>query len=65
MAYATDTWTNRQMIYTFACTISSFIDDDWNLIERVIGFKPLESKEDERYYAVRAFIYKVHARLAA
>ncbi|KAJ2920184.1 hypothetical protein MD484_g20, partial [Candolleomyces efflorescens] len=56
IAYATDTWTNRQMIYTFACTVASFIDDDWNLIERVIDFKPLESKEHEGYYAARAFI---------
>ncbi|KAH6887802.1 ribonuclease H-like domain-containing protein, partial [Coprinopsis sp. MPI-PUGE-AT-0042] len=44
------------MIYTFAGTIASFIDDDWNLIERVIDFKPLEDKEHEAFHAARAFI---------
>ncbi|KAJ2922967.1 hypothetical protein H1R20_g14147, partial [Candolleomyces eurysporus] len=60
IAYATDTWTNRQMIYTFACTIASFIDDDWNLIERVIDFKPLESREHEGYHAARAFVQETY-----
>ena len=44
------------MIYTFACTIASFIDDDWNLVERIIDFKPLEDKEHEGLYAAMAFI---------
>ncbi|KAJ3501122.1 hypothetical protein NMY22_g19033 [Coprinellus aureogranulatus] len=56
ISYSTDTWTTRQMTYTFACTIASFIDDDWNLVERVIDFKALESNEHEGYYAARAFI---------
>lgn len=56
IAYATDTWTTRQMIYTFAGTIASFVDDDWNLVERVIDFKPLEDKEHEAFHAARAFI---------
>jgi hypothetical protein len=60
IAYVTDTWTNRQMIYTFACTIASFIDDNWNLIEQVIDFKLLESKEHEGYYTVQAFIQSAH-----
>ncbi|KAK1217163.1 hypothetical protein PQX77_020171, partial [Marasmius sp. AFHP31] len=47
IAYATDTWTTKQMVYTFACTIASFIDDDWCLIERVVDFKPLDDKEHE------------------
>ncbi|KAF9032729.1 hypothetical protein BJ165DRAFT_1357695, partial [Panaeolus papilionaceus] len=47
IAFATDTWTNRQMIYTFAGSIASFINDDWELIERVIDFKPLESEEHQ------------------
>ncbi|KAF4612503.1 hypothetical protein D9613_012755 [Agrocybe pediades] len=45
VAYATDTWTTRQMVYTFACTIGSFIDDDWKLIERVVDFKPLDVED--------------------
>ncbi|THU83217.1 hypothetical protein K435DRAFT_620156, partial [Dendrothele bispora CBS 962.96] len=47
IAYATDTWTTKQMVYTFACTIASFIDDDWNIIEQVVDFKPLDDKEHE------------------
>ncbi|KAF4609484.1 hypothetical protein D9613_012328 [Agrocybe pediades] len=45
VAYATDTWTTRQMVYTFACTIGLFIDDDWKLIERVVDFKPLDVED--------------------
>lgn len=44
------------MIYSFACSIASFVDDDWKLIERVIDFRPLESKEHEGVHAARAFI---------
>lgn len=44
------------MTYTFACVLGSFIDDDWNLVERVIDFKALEEKEHEGYYGARAFV---------
>ncbi|KAJ7056278.1 hypothetical protein C8F01DRAFT_926137, partial [Mycena amicta] len=33
------------MIFTFACTMASFIDEDWNLIERVVDFQALEENE--------------------
>ncbi|KAF8999519.1 hypothetical protein BDQ17DRAFT_1175918, partial [Cyathus striatus] len=33
------------MIYTFVCSIASFIDDNWALVEHIINFWPLESKE--------------------
>ena len=45
IAYSTDTWTTQQMVYTFACTIGSFVNEDWELIERVVDFKVLEDKE--------------------
>ena len=56
IAYATDTWTTKQMVYTFACTVASFIDDEWDLIECVIDFKPLEDKEHEGYLGGMVFI---------
>lgn len=56
IAYATDTWTTKQMVYTFACTIASFINDDWNIIERVVDFKPLEDKEHGGVLGGMAFI---------
>jgi hypothetical protein len=37
----------RQMVYTFACTIASFINEDWELIQHVVDFKLLEDKEHE------------------
>jgi hypothetical protein len=43
-------------MYTFACTVASFIDDEWDLIERVVDFKPLEDKEHEGYLGGMAFI---------
>lgn len=44
------------MIYTFAATITSFIDEEWEMIERVIDFKPLEPNEHEGYHGARAFV---------
>lgn len=44
------------MTYTFACTIASFIDEDWNLVERIIDFKALEEKEHQGWYAAKAFV---------
>ncbi|KAF4611808.1 hypothetical protein D9613_004630 [Agrocybe pediades] len=56
IAFATDTWTTKQMVYTFACTVASFIDDDWKLIEHVIDFQPLQDKQHEGFYAGLAFV---------
>lgn len=56
IAYATDTWTTKQMVYTFACTVGSFIDEDWKLIERVVDFKPLDEKEHQGLFAGLAFV---------
>ena len=56
IAYATDTWTTPQMVYSFACSVACFINDDWEIIERVIDFKPLEDKEHEGLYGGKAFV---------
>jgi hypothetical protein len=55
IAYATDTWTTPQMVYTFACTIGCFINEDWEIIECVVDFKPLEDKEHQGLYGGKAF----------
>ncbi|PPR07642.1 hypothetical protein CVT24_006550 [Panaeolus cyanescens] len=47
IAYSTDTWTNPQMVYSFAGTTAAYINDMWKLIERVVDFRPLESKEHD------------------
>ena len=56
IAYATDTWTTPQMVYSFACSVACFINDDWELIEHVIDFKPLEDKEHEGLHGGKAFV---------
>jgi hypothetical protein len=56
VAFATDTWTTRQMVYTFACTMGSFIDEDWKLITYVVDFTPLKNKQHKRLYAGKAFV---------
>ena len=43
------------MMYMFACSIVCFVNDDWEIIECVIDFKPLEDKEHERLYGGKAF----------
>ncbi|KAK6966423.1 eukaryotic translation initiation factor 3 [Favolaschia claudopus] len=51
IAASTDTWTTRSMQYTFAGTILNWIDEEWNLIERVVDFHAIEDKEHEGQYA--------------
>ncbi|KAJ6501387.1 hypothetical protein DFH09DRAFT_944678 [Mycena vulgaris] len=42
------------MTFTFAGTIGSWISSDWELIERVLDFQPIEDKEHEgEYTAIR------------
>ncbi|KAJ7813036.1 hypothetical protein B0H14DRAFT_2605350 [Mycena olivaceomarginata] len=38
-------------MFTFAGTIGSWITDDWELVERVFDFHPIENKEHEDEYA--------------
>jgi hypothetical protein len=66
MAYASDTWTNHQMVYTFACTVVSFIDDDSSLTRRTqryfkkskyrLAFKPLGEEKNEGLFGGQALI---------
>ncbi|GJF00443.1 hypothetical protein PsYK624_167310 [Phanerochaete sordida] len=56
IAYSSDSWTTRQMVFTFAGTIASFIDDDWDLIERLVDFHHLEDDEHKGQYAAKAFV---------
>lgn len=53
---ATDTWTTRQMVYTFAYTIGSFINEDWELITYVVDFMPLGDKQHQGIYVGKAFL---------
>jgi hypothetical protein len=55
IACSTDTWTTRSMMYSFAGTIASWVTEDWELVERVIGFEPIGDKEHEGEYAAKAF----------
>jgi hypothetical protein len=44
------------MVYTFACFVGCFINDDWEIIKHVIDFKPLEDKKYEGLYGRKAFV---------
>jgi hypothetical protein len=44
------------MMFTFAGTIASWIDDDWNLVDRVIDFRSIAELEHQGEYAARGFI---------
>lgn len=46
----------KQMIFTFAGTIASFIDDDWRLVERLVDFHHLNSNEHKGQHAAKAFV---------
>ena len=44
------------MVYTFACTVASFINEDWELVERVVDFKVLEDHGHEGLHGGKAFV---------
>lgn len=44
------------MTYSFACSGASFINDNWDLICRIIDFKPLEDKEHGGVLGGLAFV---------
>lgn len=50
------------MVFTFSCTMGSFLTDDWELVEHVVDFKPLEEKEHEGLHAGRAFVESAKQR---
>ncbi|CDO78267.1 hypothetical protein BN946_scf184558.g1, partial [Trametes cinnabarina] len=54
IAYSTDTWTTRQMVFTFAGTLAHFIDDDWTLIERLVDFYHIQEHQGRE--GARAFV---------
>ena len=44
------------MIFTFAGTIAQFINDNWQLVERLINFYHIQDKEHEGQWAAKAFV---------
>ncbi|KAJ3723882.1 hypothetical protein C8R42DRAFT_559655, partial [Lentinula raphanica] len=45
IAYSYDSWTTRQMVFSFAGILAHWIDDDWNLVERLVDFQHLEKQQ--------------------
>ncbi|KAL1939855.1 hypothetical protein VTO73DRAFT_9555 [Trametes versicolor] len=54
IAYSTDTWSTRQMVFTFAGTLAHFIDDDWKLVERLVDFYHIQDDEHKGQQAAKA-----------
>lgn len=44
------------MVFTFAGTIANFIDEDWQLIERLLDFRNLTDDEHQGVQAAHAFM---------
>ncbi|KAF7794098.1 hypothetical protein EIP86_005228 [Pleurotus ostreatoroseus] len=56
IAYSTNTWSTRQMVFTFAGTIASFVNKDWELIERLVSFQHLDDNDHKGEYAAKVFV---------
>ena len=50
------------MVFTFAGTIASFIDDDWKLVKRLVDFYHIQDKEHEGQYTAKGFVKLAAAR---
>ena len=44
------------MVFTFAGTIANWIDDDWQMIERMVNFYHIQDKDHEGEWAAKAFV---------
>jgi hypothetical protein len=44
------------MTYSFACTMACFVNDDWEIIKRVVDFNSLAEKEHQGLYGGKAFV---------
>jgi hypothetical protein len=44
------------MVFTFAGTIAHFINDDWQLIKRMVNFYHIQDKDHESEWAAKAFV---------
>ena len=44
------------MGFTFAGTIANFINNDWNLVERMINFYYIQDKEHEGQWEAKGFV---------
>ena len=64
IAFATDTWTTKQLIFTYSAIPGSFINDDWDLEEVLIDFNVLEDDEHRGQEAGKAFISSASKRSA-
>lgn len=50
-----DTWTTKSMVFTFAGSIASWVDEDWKLVYTLLDFHPLADKEHAGAYAAYGF----------
>jgi hypothetical protein len=50
------------MMFSFAGTIGSFIDKDWEFVEQLIDFKVLSPDEHKGAYAAKAFVKSASSR---
>ena len=46
----------RQMVFTFTGTIANWIDDDWQMVERMVNFYHIQDKDHEGEWAAKAFV---------
>lgn len=56
ISYSYDTWTTKQMTYSFACSMAFFIADNWTIQERLVDFKALEENDHKGLYAAISFV---------
>ena len=50
------------MIFTFAGTIANWINNDWQIVERMVNFYHIQDKDHEGEWAAKAFVNTVAER---
>ncbi|OCH91585.1 hypothetical protein OBBRIDRAFT_708520, partial [Obba rivulosa] len=47
IAYSSNAWSTPQMVFSFAATLAHYINNDWELVERLIDFWHLLDNEHQ------------------
>lgn len=62
IAYSEDTWTTKNMTFSFSGTLAHFISEDWKLVVRLVDFSCVGDDEHQGIHAARAFVKSAASR---
>lgn len=56
LSYANDTWSTKQMVFSFSGTLTFYIDDNWVCVKQLVDFRHLDIGDHTDVCGARAFV---------